>query len=80
MMPDGGFGNDLTLDAGGNLYLTDSARSRVLFLPRGGDAFRTLASDERFAANGAGLAGVGPAGIALAPDGRLALDRSPLSR
>lgn len=69
-IPEGGLGNDLTVASDGGLYVTDSTRASVLYLRPGGERLETYVSDARFAAKGAGLAGIGPAGIALAPDGK----------
>jgi sugar lactone lactonase YvrE len=43
--PGGGFANDLTLDADGNLYVTDSWSPRILRLPAGGAALAEWISD-----------------------------------
>ncbi|QRK09579.1 SMP-30/gluconolactonase/LRE family protein [Archangium violaceum] len=69
-IPEGGLGNDLTVAPDGGLYVTDSTRGSVLHLRPGGERLETYVSDARFLAKGAGMSSVGPAGIALAPDGR----------
>jgi sugar lactone lactonase YvrE len=43
--PGGGFANDLTLDAEGNLYVTDSWSPRILRLPAGGAALAEWIND-----------------------------------
>jgi len=43
--PGGGFANDLTLDDGGNLYVTDSWSPRILRLPAGGSALSEWIND-----------------------------------
>ncbi|MEW5956322.1 MAG: SMP-30/gluconolactonase/LRE family protein, partial [Chloroflexota bacterium] len=43
--PGGGFPNDLTLDAEGNLYVTDSWTPRILRLPAGGSALKEWIND-----------------------------------
>jgi sugar lactone lactonase YvrE len=43
--PGGGFANDLTLDARGNLYVTDSWTPRILRLPAGGSALDEWIND-----------------------------------
>ncbi|QRO00840.1 SMP-30/gluconolactonase/LRE family protein [Archangium violaceum] len=69
-VPEGGLGNDITVTPDGGLYVTDSTRASVLYLRPGGERLETYVSDTRFASKAAGLSGIGPAGIALAPDGR----------
>ena len=69
-IPDGGLGNDVTVAPDGGLYVTDSTRASVLHLRPGGERLETYVSDVRFQARGAGMGAIGPAGIALAPDGR----------
>jgi sugar lactone lactonase YvrE len=69
-IPEGGMGNDLTVAPDGGLYVTDSNRGSVLHLRPGGKQLETYVADARLQAKGTGMAGVGPAGIALAPDGR----------
>ncbi|WP_205525762.1 SMP-30/gluconolactonase/LRE family protein [Pyxidicoccus trucidator] len=69
-LPEGGLGNDLTVAPDGGLYVTDSNRAAVLHLRPGGERLETYVSDARFQAKGSGMANIGPAGIALAPDGR----------
>lgn len=43
--PGGGFPNDLTIDAAGNLYTTDSWTPRILRLPAGGSALEEWIND-----------------------------------
>jgi sugar lactone lactonase YvrE len=43
--PGGGFANDLTIDAEGNLYVTDSWTPRILRLPAGGSALEEWIND-----------------------------------
>jgi sugar lactone lactonase YvrE len=43
--PGGGFANDLTFDAEGNLYVTDSWTPRILRLPAGGSALEEWIND-----------------------------------
>lgn len=52
------------------MYVTDSNRAAVLYLRPGSERLETYVSDARFQAKGPGMANIGPAGIALAPDGR----------
>lgn len=70
LIPDGGFGNDLAIDDHGGVYVTDSARDRVLYLPPDADAFRVHVENPALGSNGEGLARIGAAGIALSPDGK----------
>ncbi len=70
LIPDGGFGNDLAIDSQGGVYVTDSARDRVLYLPPGADEFSVHAEGPALGSAGEGLAGIGPAGIALSLDGK----------
>ncbi|WP_143177504.1 hypothetical protein [Cystobacter ferrugineus] len=69
-VPEGGLGNDIVVAPDGGVYVTDSVRASVLYLPPGAERLETYVSDPRLQAKGAGMAAVGPAGIALAPDGR----------
>ncbi|MFP2932813.1 hypothetical protein ACLESO_48245 [Pyxidicoccus sp. 3LG] len=69
-LPEGVLGNDLTVAPDGGLYVTDSSRAAVLHLAPGSRQLETWVTDPRFQAKGQGMATVGPAGIALAPDGR----------
>lgn len=48
IMPDGGFGNDIALDPEGGVYVTDTLRPRIHYLPPGATQFQTWAEDERF--------------------------------
>lgn len=69
-IPDGGLGNDVTVAPDGGLYVTDSLRASVLYLPPGGERLKTYVYDLHFKTRGAAMGAIGPAGIALAPDGR----------
>lgn len=46
-LPDGGFCNDLTADASGNLYASDSWSPRILILPKGDTKLSIFAEDDR---------------------------------
>ncbi len=65
-MPEAGFANDIALDGRGGVYITDSVRDRVLHLKKPGAPFETVASDPLMAPGD-----LGPAGIAVAPNGDL---------
>ncbi|MCC5655088.1 gluconolaconase [Nostoc sp. XA013] len=67
MMPDGGFGNDLALDTNGGVYVTDSSRPRIHYLPPGATQLQTWAEDERFRTQ----LRFGLSGIVRRPDGVL---------
>ncbi|MBD2731784.1 gluconolaconase [Nostoc sp. FACHB-892] len=67
IMPDGGFGNDLALDRNGGVYVTDSSRPRIHYLPPGATQFQTWAEDERFHTQ----LRFGLSGIVRRPDGVL---------
>jgi sugar lactone lactonase YvrE len=67
MMPDGGFGNDLALDAQGGVYVTDSSRPRIHYLPPRATQLQTWAEDERFRTQ----LRFGLSGIVRRPDGVL---------
>ncbi|MCP3141243.1 Vgb family protein [Pyxidicoccus xibeiensis] len=69
-LPEGVLGNDLTVAPDGGLYVTDSSRAAVLYLAPESQQLETYVKDPRFEAKGKGMGTVGPAGIALAPDGR----------
>ncbi len=43
--PDGGFCNDITIDANGNVYASDSWSPRILRLPAGGDVLEEWVND-----------------------------------
>ncbi|MUG94579.1 gluconolaconase [Scytonema sp. UIC 10036] len=58
LMPDGGFGNDIALDANGGVYLTDSVRPRIYYLAPGADRLRVWAEDARFTSQEIGLSGI----------------------
>jgi len=47
-LPNGGFCNDLTTDASGNLYASDSWAPRILTLPKNGSKLSVFAKDDRF--------------------------------
>ncbi|MCA1993269.1 MAG: hypothetical protein LDL41_14705, partial [Coleofasciculus sp. S288] len=66
LMPDGGFGNDIAINADGGVYITDSSRPRIHYLAPGATQFRIWAEDEQFRSQEIGLAG-----IARSPDGVL---------
>ncbi len=66
LMPDGGFGNDIALDANGGVYLTDSSRPRIHYLAPGATQLRIWAENPRFSSKQIGLAG-----IARRPDGTI---------
>ena len=65
-IPDEGFANDIALDGEGGIYVTDSVRDRVLHLSEPGASFGTVAADPLMTPGE-----LGPAGIAIAPDGNL---------
>lgn len=67
IMPDGGFGNDLALDTDGGVYVTDSSRPRIHYLPPGATQLQTWAEDERFRTQ----LRFGLSGIVRKPDGVL---------
>ncbi|WP_019508650.1 hypothetical protein [Pleurocapsa sp. PCC 7319] len=48
VMPDGGFGNDIALDSQGGVYITDTSRPRIHYIPPGASQLRIWAEDERF--------------------------------
>jgi sugar lactone lactonase YvrE len=48
MMPDGGFSNDIALDPEGGVYVTDTLRPRIHYLPPGATQLQTWAEDKRF--------------------------------
>ncbi|MCP3163686.1 hypothetical protein LZ199_12410 [Myxococcus sp. QH3KD-4-1] len=69
-LPEGALGNDLTVAPDGGIFVTESVRGSVLHLRPGSEHLETSVTDPRFKAQGTGMSTVGPAGIALAPDGR----------
>lgn len=77
VMPDGGFGNDIALDSEGGVYVTDTLRPRIHYLPRGTTQFQTWAEDESFRTQQRfGLSGIahradGVLFVTLYSDGRL---------
>ena len=48
VMPDGGFGNDIALDSQGGVYITDTSRPRIHYIPPGANQLQIWAEDERF--------------------------------
>ena len=58
LMPDGGFGNDIALDAEGGMYLTDSSRPRIYYLAPQATRLRIWAENPRFSSKQIGLAGI----------------------
>lgn len=48
LMPDGGFGNDLALDPQGGVYITDTSRPRIHYIPPEDNRLQIWAEDERF--------------------------------
>jgi len=70
LLPEGALGNDLTVAPDGGIFITESVRGSVLHLGPGSEILETWVTDPRFKAQGTGMSTVGPAGIALAPDGR----------
>ncbi len=58
LMPDDGFGNDLALDPQGGVYITDSTLARIYYLAPRTTHLQTWVTDERFRAEGIGLAGI----------------------
>ncbi|MHC0067417.1 gluconolaconase [Nostoc sp. UIC 10890] len=58
LMPDGGFGNDMALDANGGVYITDSMRSRIYHVAPGTNRLRVWAEDARFGSKEIGLSGI----------------------
>jgi hypothetical protein len=67
IMPDSGFGNDIALDPQGGVYITDTSRPRIHYLPPGATKLQTWAEDERFRTNRR----FGLSGIARRSDGVL---------
>lgn len=65
-IPDEGFANDIALDGEGGVFITDSVRDRVLYLSESGASFETVAADPLMTPGD-----LGPAGIAMAPNGDL---------
>ncbi|NJN56623.1 MAG: gluconolaconase [Leptolyngbyaceae cyanobacterium SL_5_9] len=57
-MPNGGFGNDMAIDPTGGVYVTDSSRPRIHYLPPEAMQFQTWAEDEQFRSEEIGLAGI----------------------
>jgi sugar lactone lactonase YvrE len=67
MMPDGGFGNDITIDPQGGVYITDTSRPRIHYLLPQATQLQIWAEDERFRTS----LRFGLSGIARRPDGVL---------
>lgn len=65
-IPDEGFANDIALDGEGGVYITDSVRDRILHLSGPNGVFETVAADSLMEPGD-----LGPAGIAVAPNGDL---------
>ncbi|PKH88374.1 gluconolaconase [Colwellia sp. Bg11-28] len=63
LIPDGGFGNDIALDATGGIYVTDSIKDRVYHLSSKSSEFRVLLESKLFTPGR-----LGPAGIAVLPN------------
>lgn len=75
-MPDGGFGNDIALDEKGGIYITDSNRPRIYYLPFGASQLQVWAEDEQFRSKQIGLGGIARAAngvliVGLFSDGKL---------
>jgi sugar lactone lactonase YvrE len=64
-MPNSGFGNDIAIDPKGGIYLTDSLRHRIYYLPLGADRLQTWVESDRLRSQGQ----IGLAGIAMSSDG-----------
>lgn len=76
LVPDGGFGNDMVLDALGGIYITDSNHPRIYYLAPGAKQFQVWAEDERFRSQPVGLSGIARAAngiivVGLFSDGKL---------
>jgi hypothetical protein len=96
LMPDGGFGNDMALDADGGVYLTDSSRPRIYYLAPGAAQLQIWAEDTRWATKEIGLSGIArrPDGVMVVglfsggelfkvvqePQGRVKVEAIPLAR
>ncbi|MEL7313435.1 MAG: gluconolaconase [Cyanobacteria bacterium J06559_3] len=65
-MPDEGFANDIALNGEGGVFITDSVRDRILYLSEPGAPFEIVAADPLMTPGD-----LGPAGIAVAPNGDL---------
>ena len=63
------FCNDITVDANGSVYVTDSANPTILKLSAGGTTFEVFAQDSAFSASQ--TVGAGLDGIAFGSDGNL---------
>jgi sugar lactone lactonase YvrE len=64
-LPGGGFCNDIAMDAGGNLYVSDSFAPRILFQREGDHELTTWVTDPAFAGDGFNLNGIAITGGAL---------------
>jgi DNA-binding beta-propeller fold protein YncE len=64
-MPNSGFGNDIAIDPKGGIYLTDSLRHRIYYLPSGANQLQTWVESDRLRSQGQ----IGLAGIAMSSDG-----------
>ena len=71
IMPDGGFGNDIALDPQGGVYITDTSRPRIHYLPAGANRLQTWVEDERFHTQIQSGPRFGLSGIARRADGIL---------
>ncbi len=47
-IPDGGFGNDIAVDSNGGIYITDSLKPRILYLPPGATKLQTWVENQLF--------------------------------
>jgi sugar lactone lactonase YvrE len=75
-LPDRGFGNDITVDKDGGIYLTDSSQPRIYYLAPGTDQLQVWAENEQFRAQQIGLSGIARAAngtliVGLFSDGKL---------
>ncbi|MEO1185867.1 MAG: gluconolaconase [Cyanobacteria bacterium J06636_27] len=76
-IPDDGFGNDIALDLNGGVYVTDSVKPRILYLPPGATQFETWVENQLFRTRGRfGLSGIthredGVLFVTMYSDGRL---------
>ncbi|MDY6897861.1 MAG: gluconolaconase [Cyanobacteriota bacterium] len=66
-IPDDGFGNDIALDSNGGVYITDSLKPRILYLPLGATQFETWVENQLFRTRKR----FGLSGIARREDGTL---------
>ncbi|BAY81739.1 SMP-30/Gluconolaconase/LRE domain protein [Calothrix parasitica NIES-267] len=76
-VPDGGFGNDIALDFDGGVYVTDSLKPRILYLPPGATQFQVWVENQLFRTRKRfGLSGIarrkdGVLFVTMYSDGRL---------